>query len=70
MSVARASRPCEYALVIPTRNDGNLRTTMSPQALSIIAAILGWGGAAILLVSVAREKLFMHRKDPYKEIVR
>ena len=27
-------------------------------------------GAVILLVSVVRERLFMHRRDPYKEIVR
>ncbi len=27
-------------------------------------------GAAILIVSVAREKFFMHKKDPYKDVVR
>ncbi len=27
-------------------------------------------GGAILIVSVAREKLFTHRKDPYKDVIR
>jgi hypothetical protein len=27
-------------------------------------------GGAILIVSVAREKLFMHKKDPYKDVIR
>ena len=35
--------------------------------IAIMAVALG---AAILLVSVVREKFFMHRRDPYKEIVR
>ena len=27
-------------------------------------------GAAILMVSVAREKFFMHQRDPYKDVIR
>ncbi len=34
---------------------------------SILAVFVG---GAILLVSVAREKLFMHRRDPYKDVTR
>ncbi len=35
--------------------------------VSILALLVG---GAILIVSVAREKLFMHRKDPYKDVIR
>ena len=34
---------------------------------SILALFVG---TAILVVSVAREKFFMHKKDPYKDVVR
>ena len=40
-------------------------------ALYIKASLLAlFVGAAILIVSVAREKFFMHKTDPYKDVVR
>lgn len=38
-----------------------------PIRLAIVAVVLG---GLVLLVSVAREKLFAHRRDPYREIQR
>ena len=43
-------------------------TTLPPVIRFALFALLL--GGAILLVSVARERLFTHRRDPYKEVAR
>jgi ferric-dicitrate binding protein FerR (iron transport regulator) len=50
--------------------EGLLQDTSTPPAIRAAIAAVGVG-AVILVVSVLREKLFMHRRDPYqKEIIR
>jgi hypothetical protein len=46
-----------------------LEDTALPPAVRIATSAVALG-LAILAVSVIREKFFMHRKDPYKEITR
>ena len=46
-----------------------LADTSLPAGLRIAVVAIALG-AVILIVSVIRERLFIHRKDPYKEIVR
>lgn len=46
-----------------------LADTSLPTGIRFAVVAVGLG-AVILLVSVVRERLFMHRRDPYKEIVR